>query len=423
MKQKLIRLTARRAILSAAMFFAAAAVFAQNAVSLDAEIQNVEKIAAGKGISAAERHDAFVRLARLRQLSGDIEGAAKNWLEAAAAIPGNVDDDALLMCACCLAAMGEWDRASAALAPLLAKSARARFFDASIKAVKTGDVSMLGAIESDPQYSQMRSQIFFMLWKTSSAGAAEIWRQRLAAEFPQSPEGRLASETASPAIIVRPSPFWLLMGGLDLQPAAKSEGSPADSLPVVKSETAAAEKAASPAANAPQPASANPVPVAGASQSANASQPASANPVSAAGASQSANAPQPASANPAPVTGVSQSANASQPASAPQPASASPAPAAGASQSANAPQRPHAQAAAVQSTEAQTPPAAVRLQTGLYSIHANAQAQMENLKKAGFSPTLEQRGGKWAVTVPASADMNRAIKELKDAGFDSFPIK
>jgi hypothetical protein len=399
------------------MFFAAAAVFAQNAVSLDAEIQNVEKIAAGKGISAAERHDAFVRLARLRQLSGDIEGAAKNWLEAAAAIPGNVDDDALLMCACCLAAMGEWDRASAALAPLLAKSARARFFDASIKAVKTGDVSMLGAIESDPQYLQMRSQIFFMLWKTSSAGAAEIWRQRLAAEFPQSPEGRLASETASPAIIVRPSPFWLLMGGLDPQPAAKGEGSSANSLPVVKSETAAAEKAASPAANAPQPASASPAPAAVASQSANAPQPAIANPVPVAVVSQAASAPQPASASPAPVAAVSQSANA------PQPASANPVSAAGASQSANAPQRPPAQAAAVQSTETQTPPAAVRLQTGLYSIHANAQAQMENLKKAGFPPTLEQRGDKWAVTVPAAADMNRAIKELKDAGFDSFPIK
>ena len=74
-------------------------------VSLEAEIQNIERTIAGQGLSPALRHESLVRLARLRQLSGDIEGAARNWLEAAAAIPGRIDDDALLACAYCLAAM------------------------------------------------------------------------------------------------------------------------------------------------------------------------------------------------------------------------------------------------------------------------------------------------------------------------------
>jgi hypothetical protein len=48
---------------------------------------------------------------------------------------------------------------------------------------------------------------------------------------------------------------------------------------------------------------------------------------------------------------------------------------------------------------------------------------MENLKKAGFSPLLEIRNEKWAVMVPAGADTNRTIAELRAAGFESFPVR
>ena len=316
------------AIVIIALTTGAPAVFAQNAVSLDAEIQSVEKTAFEKGAPAVQRHEALVRLARLRQLSGDIEGAAKNWLEAAAAIPGSVDDDALLSCAYCLAAMGEWDRASAALHPLLEKSARARFLDISMKAIKTGDVSMLSAIANVPEYSQMKSQIFFMLWKTSRAQAAEIWRQRLAEEFPQSPEGRLASGENTNAVIIKPSPFWLFMGSLELQSESAAENAPVQtSQPQIQTPQAQTPQAQTPQTPAPQ---------------------------------------------------------ASKP-----PASA------------------------------QT----VKLQTGLYSLKDNAQTQIAKLEKAGFSPTLEQRGDKWAVIVSSGADANRTIRELKSAGFDSFPLK
>jgi len=322
-------------LLFTAMMTAAGSLFAQTGVSLEAEIQNIERTVSGQGITAAQKHEALVRLARLRQLSGDIEGAARNWLEAAAAIPGQVDDDALLSCAYCLAAMGEWDKAAAALEPLLSKSARARFLSASINAIKTGNVSGLSALADSGEYSGMKSEIFFMLWKTSRADTAETWRRRLAAEFPQTPEGRLAASSAS-AVTVKTSPFWLFVSGYD-------------SLPLM--ETAQAAR--------PPPAS------------------------------------QPASATAsAPV--------ASQP-SAPQPAS----------QTATVP--------AV--TQPPAPQSTARLQTGLFSRQENANAHMAALRRAGFSPSLEQRGANWAVTVPQGADQSGSIRELREAGFESFPVR
>ncbi|MCL2210002.1 MAG: SPOR domain-containing protein [Treponema sp.] len=184
-------------------------LFAQN--SLDIEIQEALKITGRQGISDKERHDALVRLAVLRQLSGDIEGAARNWLEAAAAIPGQINDEALLACAYCLAAMGEWDRAKNAIEPLLSKSKRANFLHAGINAIQSGNKDALIKIANDPDYSPMLSEVFFLLWKTSGGAAAENWRRRLAVEFPQSPEGRLAA--GDPVSAIMPSPFWLFLSG------------------------------------------------------------------------------------------------------------------------------------------------------------------------------------------------------------------
>ena len=317
------------AIIAAVSIFSAETVFAQIGVSLETEIQNIERIASRSDISAAQRHEAFVRLANLRQVSGDIEGAARNWLEAAAAIPGAVDDEALLSCAHCLAAMGEWERAGTALEPLLSKYPRARFLNAGIKAVSSGDISALAAMADNAEYSELKSEIYFMLWKISrgiyadsiyvDSTVSERWRMRLIAEFPQSPEGRLAAGLNAAAggassIMVNPSPFWLFINSLESRPSHSA-------LPVI--ETA---------------------------------------------------------------------------------------------------QRP---APAAPSSPAQTD--SVKLQTGLFSRQANAQAQMANIRQAGFSPLMEQRivnnNEMWAVVVPAGTDVNRTIRELRDAGFESFPVR
>ncbi len=290
--------------------------FAQNGVLLETEIKNIESSVNREGISAAQKHESLVHLARLKQLSGDIEGAARNWWEAAGAVPGQVDDNALLSCAYCLAAMGEWDRTIAALQPLLSKFVRARFLDTAVKAIKTADVSALSMLAGNPEFSQMKNEIYFLLWKIQRGENSESWRRRLIAEFPQSPEGRLASGEKPQTIILRPSPFWLFMN-IDLPPLSET-----------------ANQAAVPAA--PQP------------------------------------------------TAIAEPAAAEH-------------------------------------------EVRVRLQTGIFGRQANAQAQIENLKKAGFSPLLERRvinnNEMWAVTVPAGADVNADISNLRAAGFESFPVR
>jgi hypothetical protein len=209
-----------------------------------------------------------------------------------------------------------------ALEPLLIKSSRARFLYTSINAISTENVSALGEIAVNPDYANYKNEIYFLLWKTlreikKDNSSAEIWRQRLVAEFPQTPEGRLAAGGAS--VLIKPSPFWLLIGGGALSAEEK---------------TAAVTQSPAVAVSAAQTA----VPV--------------------------------------------------------------------------------SQGAAVSQT---------RLQTGLFSKQANAQAQAASLRQAGFSSSIEQRivnsGEMWAVTVPAGADTNRLIRELREAGFESFPIK
>jgi hypothetical protein len=300
-----------RQLAALAVFFvmlaAAGKTPAQSGVSLSSEIEGAERIIASRDSAPAERQEAFARLARLRQLSGDVEGAARNWLEAAAAVPGKIEDGALLACAYCLAAMGEWDRAQAALAPLLPAVPRAMFLELAISARKTGDLSALAAAADSPEYSPLKSEIYFMLWKLSDG--AEAWKRRLLAECPESPEARLAADEAQARVIVKASPFWLFLDTFST-----------DEISVF-------------------------FPV------------------------------------------------------------------------------PDARPASPQSPE----PAAVRLQTGLFRQRAYAQAQAEKLRKAGFSPSLEQRSVNgneaWAVTVPAGRDVSRGIKDLRDAGFDgAFPV-
>jgi hypothetical protein len=74
-----------------------------------------------------------------------------------------------------------------------------------------------------------------------------------------------------------------------------------------------------------------------------------------------------------------------------------------------------------------TPAPTVVLQTGIFSMEANARVQSDALRKAGYTPSTIRRlvnGSElWAVTVPPGQDVNKTIAELKKAGFESFPVK
>jgi cell division septation protein DedD len=319
----------RVAFLSAALFLMCSGlVSAQNAGQLGTEIKILEQRLSA-GISSAERYSVLVSLAHLRQLSGNIAGAAVNWLEAAQANPN--DDAALITGAYCLTAIGEWEKAALALRPLLVPGKRglsvlqACYLDACLRAWSSsggGDASALVTLAVSSDFITLRPLIYYTLWRTVTGnpgirggGSAEQWKSRLLAEFPKSPEARVVSTEnagASFSVSAVQSPLWLFLPG--------SVGS---------------------AFTEP--------------------------------------------ARPAP------------PSVAPPAVSAPPA------------------------------AASVALQTGLFSRETNANTQSEALRKAGFPATVSRKLVNdveyWAVTVPAGQDSKKTTQDLKNAGFDSFPVK
>ncbi|MDR2480419.1 MAG: SPOR domain-containing protein [Treponema sp.] len=298
---------------------------------LGVEIQNLEKALARPGISGAEKHDVLVRLAQLQQLSGNIESAAQNWLSAASlppeakSAPDQRDDFALVSGVYCLGAMGEWDKAEAALGPLLSavrqgrrsvpEAARlhAHYLEACARLWKSSgsDTAAMTALAENPRYAALRPVIYYTLWKAASASSGEHWKARLLTEFPQSPEARIAAggDAAHPVISASPALMWLFFSG--------SGGFMSDAPPAA---------AASPA----------------------------------------------------------------KPGAVPAPA------------------------------------AAKVLQAGLFSNEANARAQSEKIKSAGFDSAVSRRTvngtGYWVVIVTPGPDINHTIRELKNAGFNAFPV-
>jgi len=201
------------------------------------EILNLEQKLANPGISAFERYDSLVRLARLKQLSGNISGAAANWLDAAAINPN--DDNALVTGAYCLTAIGEWERAYHAIQPLIVSTRRgpavlqAVFLDAYLKTWAYANASPLAAIAMDPGFISLRPMVYYTLWQIltrnpniSGAGSADSWKTRLIAEYPGSPEALIAG-SRNPSVSAVQSPMWLLF------PGAPVSSPPASAIPAV----------------------------------------------------------------------------------------------------------------------------------------------------------------------------------------------
>jgi len=307
------------------------------------EILNLEQKLVNPGSSTPDRYNALVRLARLRQLSGNLSAAAANWLNAAAINPN--DDSALVAGAYCLTAIGEWERAYQVIQPLIASTRRepavlqAFYLDAYLKTWSFANASPLAALTVDPGFVSLRPMVFYSLWQiltrnpnVSGAGSADFWKTRLVDEYPGSPEALIASGGASVSAVQ--SPLWMLFPGAPVSsPASQASRPPA------------------PAQAVPSPAPVEP-------------------------AKPSGNTP---------VTA---------PTVAPPPV--------------NAPNTPV-------------------LQTGVFSSEANARAQAESLRNAGFIATVFRKlvngAERWAVTVPAGQNPNKTTQDLKKAGFDSFPVK
>jgi hypothetical protein len=177
--------------------------------SLEAELRNLERVSA----ASAGRRDALIRTAWLKELAGDIEGAAVAW-ELAAQTQAGTDHQSALRGAACFIALGNWERAEAALRGVLSGGAagetrtQARFLAAQLEALRGGgaDTSALISLAGEEAFASYKPRIYFTLWKLTGR---ESWRDSLTGEFPRSPEAAAAAGTVSAAATA----MWLLFPG------------------------------------------------------------------------------------------------------------------------------------------------------------------------------------------------------------------
>jgi tetratricopeptide (TPR) repeat protein len=220
------------------MFIAASLYGQAPPVLFSTEVQSVERKLAS-ALSSAEKNRALRDMARLMELSGNIEAAARAWNEAARALPS--DYDALVKSGACLAALGEFDAALNVLGAAIRASASglsaepglyARCLAAQIEAFRSGETSALSPLLRDAAFSAYKPGIYYSIWKISGDAAV---RDRLLSEFPQSPEALVLKD--NPAVGAAPTALWLLglpsgaLPGALPVPAAQPEQSVPAALP------------------------------------------------------------------------------------------------------------------------------------------------------------------------------------------------
>lgn len=231
------------------------AVYAQNQNAfLAEEIKTAEKIIQTPQVSGADKHAAFLRLAKLLRLSGSIEKAAAAWTDAAFAEPGKRDDNALLEAAYCFIAVGDMEKAEASIKTVLltgisnAALFRARYLAAQLQAFRANETALLVNLAHDANYEQYKPAIYYTIWTVSHD---ERYKARLLMEYPRSPEALIAKGDPNAAAV--DSAMWLLFPARELSDA----GSIAlETAPASPPQPAAQAPAA--ANNPPQPAAASP---------------------------------------------------------------------------------------------------------------------------------------------------------------------
>ncbi|MCL1927461.1 MAG: SPOR domain-containing protein [Treponema sp.] len=221
-----------------ALFFilAGGSLYSQNGtVLLTAETVSIEKKLSDPKLAPPERQKALANLARLLELSGNMEAAAAAWKDASQIVPGNAGHGDLLQSARCLAAIGEFDGAEAALRPILASedprlTVGARLLAAQMEAHKTGSTAALENLLNNTNFAAHKPALYYTIWKISTNAAARTgMASRLQAEFPASPEARIVRGDST--VNALPAAFWIF-GSQGLQitgPAVTSSAGPSAS--------------------------------------------------------------------------------------------------------------------------------------------------------------------------------------------------
>ena len=213
-------------------------LFAQNTVqaspgvnSLADEISRLEKTSGGANASG-ERYNAFMSLARLFRLSGNPEAALKAYEGALTIFPGN--GQVLFEQGRLLISLGEFEKAAIAINVMFGDSQnrelikQGRFLGAMLEAFRSGNTVSLATLADDNEFSEYKSAAYYTLWILSGLSS---WKNRLAAELPQSPEAKIANGLVASAI----TPHWLLFPGrasVTLASAQQPPASPPVQVPV-----------------------------------------------------------------------------------------------------------------------------------------------------------------------------------------------
>ncbi|MDR0637263.1 MAG: SPOR domain-containing protein [Treponema sp.] len=194
------------------------AVYAQNqGAFLAEEVKTAEKIIQTPQVSGADKHAAFLRLAKLLRLSGNIEKAAAAWTDAAFAEPGKRDDDALLEAAYCFIAIGEMEKAEASIKTVLltgtnsAALFRARYLTAQLQAFRASETALLVNLAHDANYERYKPAIYYTIWTVSHD---ERYKAQLLLEYPGSPEALIVK--GDPSAVATDSAMWLLFPAREL---------------------------------------------------------------------------------------------------------------------------------------------------------------------------------------------------------------
>jgi tetratricopeptide (TPR) repeat protein len=203
----MISINSRFLVLPVLFLFLCGTVSGQSAGTnfspLAAEIRGIE----GKlrsPISASERREAYIKLAQLQRLSGNVDIAARAWREAALADPANRDDRSFLESALCYLALGEFDAASDALRGILnsgedTPAARdAHYLAAQIEVFRHGGTggstaSLYALLEKD-EFQDYRPAIYYTFWRLFGDPA---YKAQILSEFPGSPEARILESEAA----------------------------------------------------------------------------------------------------------------------------------------------------------------------------------------------------------------------------------
>jgi hypothetical protein len=195
-------INSRLLVLPALFLFLAGAVSAQSAGSspLATEIGNIERKLGLNTLSINERREAYIRLAQLQRLSGNIDISARAWREAGLADPENRDNRCFLESALCFLTLGEFEAAADALRGILnggrdtAAVRDAQYITALIDAFRTGSPGALYALLGKPEFQDYRPAIYYTFWRLFGDGA---YKTQILSEFPGSPEAHiLRSEEA-----------------------------------------------------------------------------------------------------------------------------------------------------------------------------------------------------------------------------------